>query len=59
MNFVAKYYSKWINSDPFDKGNTTVNAFKILARKPEATKAIKAALKHNKESLSNGSLMKI
>jgi len=59
LNSIAQYYSKWICSDPFDKGNTTNNAFKILARKPEAKRAIKMAQKYNKESLSNGSLMKI
>jgi ADP-ribosylglycohydrolase len=48
-----------MNSDMFDIGTTTENALRCLKRTATAKKAIKMAIKHNKDSLSNGSLMKI
>ena len=56
---IVKYYGKWYNEIPFDIGHTTSNALRYANPKnPNPTVTRSAALANNKESLSNGSLMR-
>lgn len=55
-NKVAEKYIKWYNSNPFDIGNTTRNA---LANASNYKDMVNNSAKSNKNSLSNGCLMRI
>ena len=57
---IASYYKKWIESNPFDIGNTTRSAFGPLQGQTHrlAEIAMQASLKHNQNSKSNGSFMR-
>lgn len=58
---VAKWYGKWVHSDPFDIGNATESALGCLKDYEKARwyKAKTEAEKWNKTTKSNGSLMRI
>jgi len=59
LESIAKYYAKWIVSEPFDGGMTTGLALGPLRKTPRATAAITNAFINNQSSQSNGSLMRI
>lgn len=60
---VACGYRYWLDSDPFDVGHTTENAFTVPknVRAPEEVldAILKQSKEYNMESLSNGCLMRI
>jgi ADP-ribosyl-[dinitrogen reductase] hydrolase len=60
MDAIASMYKEWIKSEPFDIGNTTADALEHLKNKETGlTKCAKFnAFMHNKESCSNGSMMR-
>ena len=58
LDSVVTYYRNWLISPPFDIGKNTKGALKPLLTKCEASQSIKAANEKNKESMSNGSLMR-
>ena len=64
LESIARYYSKWFNSPPFDQGYTTSNAFgdlwgKLSTDKDHAISCISSAASLNQESQSNGGLMRM
>ena len=58
LNSIVSNYRDWLLSPPFDIGKNTKAALKPLLNKCVASESIKAANEHNKESMSNGSLMR-
>jgi len=66
LDRIAKYYGYWINSNPFDLGNTIRGALSALLNQSD-TNGIErwgeictaSASKHNQKSESNGGLMRI
>jgi ADP-ribosylglycohydrolase len=64
LNEIAKQYSRWMNSPPFDIGEATTNAFKPLVPldldSSDFSSTAKAASSDlNQNSQSNGALMRI
>ena len=68
LDKIAYYYFKWITSPPFDIGNTCRNGLKPLLKykheidpdcKGWSSQCIQAAKDANKNSTSNGGLMRI
>lgn len=60
LNSIAKYYSAWVQSNPFDVGMTIGTAFKeILKEKKELAYASRRGAKQSEGSQSNGALMRI
>jgi len=66
LDDIAKWYGEWINSPPFDIGNTTRHALGIAGPKAKQGaieglgRAVQdAAAQYNQLSLSNGCLMRI
>ncbi|OMJ75972.1 hypothetical protein SteCoe_24781 [Stentor coeruleus] len=57
---IAKYYKKWVLTDPFDIGITTARAFNLFTTKNSKFSqwATQSARNHNQNSLSNGSFMR-
>ena len=58
LDALAIRCAMWVNSDPFDIGNTTENALLPLKNDPKYTLAFHAANEKNPSSKSNGSLMR-
>lgn len=59
FNVVAKQYSRWYGSDPFDIGETTETSIKTLNYHGSTAKdGIERARAFNVSSKSNGSLMR-
>ena len=56
---IAQKYQKWMLSPPFDIGFTTTNALGGLKYKPLWSTAEYDASSQNKNSLSNGGLMRM
>jgi len=66
LDRIAKYYGKWLNSKPFDIGNTTIAALSGLSNKDSngdvtgwADLCKKTSKENNKNSESNGGLMRL
>ena len=64
LESIARYYAQWVNSPPFDIGQTTRNAFSKLWKKPSehsnhAALCIDSSAKSNQGSQSNGGLMRM
>lgn len=66
LDRIARYYGYWINSEPFDLGNTIRKGLKPLRDQSEkngfggwAEKCADSAFKDNQKSESNGGLMRI
>jgi ADP-ribosylglycohydrolase len=59
LDFIANYYGKWVETGPFDIGNTTRNALEpLVGTHNSASTAINAAREYNRKSHSNGCLMR-
>ena len=59
-DILAKWYGKWVGSEPFDIGIATEGALLPLkVKNPRAFEAKKAAQEKNDRTKSNGSLMRI
>ena len=58
-DLIAKWYKNWLESNPFDIANTTYTALLPLLKEPYAYAAKNTAAKHNMNSLSNTSMMKL
>ncbi|MEK7485465.1 MAG: ADP-ribosylglycohydrolase family protein [Planctomycetota bacterium] len=63
LESIARFYSRWFYSQPFDMGNTTSQAFSAVPQDPpESTSCaalmIRSAQKNNMGSKANGSLMR-
>lgn len=58
-DIIAKWYKNWLESNPFDIANSTYSTLTPLLKNPYAQAAKLLAAKHNINSLSNASLMKL
>ena len=60
LNLIQKYFGMWYQSNPFDIGNTTHAALRVIdINKLDPTISFKNTLECTKTSKSNGCLMRI